>query len=243
MASSETTSSEAASHGDPYGPGAAAGVVLSVVAGELHKDERNGNDQKKDKPCGKAVVVVVVLAELARAEIHDHVDGVIDAGVVVVVLKGWNHLLLNDVLGGGVGKIRFHAIAWADVHPASLAAFLGFDENDHPIVFPFLPHAPAVADLRGKLFHIIALQVIDEQDQDLGGGAVVVCHQLVLQRVDLRSAQGTCVVVYQPGRVGWTWQLGFHRCVQEQQQEHEAEKDDMSLTVSCFHRKCHREFH
>ena len=125
------------------------------------------------------------MGELARAEVHDDVDSIVDACVVVVLLEGRNHFILDDAFGCGIGDIFLHAIARADVRLSSFTAFFWLDEDDRSIVLALLPYTPAVADFSGILLYAIALQVVDEEDENLGGGAVVIGDQLSLQSVDL----------------------------------------------------------
>ena len=154
------------------------------------------------------------MGELARAKVHNHIDGIVDARVVVVLFERWNHFIFDDALGCGIGDIFLHAVAWADVRLATLAAFLGLHENDHAVVLAFLSNAPTVSDFRGILFDAVALQVIDKKDEDLGGSGVVVGHKFPLQGADLLRTQGAGIVIHQARWVGRTRQLGFHGCAQ-----------------------------
>ena len=156
-----------------------------------------------------AFVVVLVLGEFARAEVHDDVDGIVDASVVVAFLEGGYHLFFDDVFSCGVGDVFLHAVAGSYGHLASLSAFIGLDEDDHAVALVFLSYAPAVANLGGVFLDAITLQVVDEHDEDLGGSAVVVGHEFVLQRIDLGGAQSARVVVHQAWRIRRTRQLGF----------------------------------
>ena len=202
----------------------AAGIRLSVVVGELRQNDEYGDEKQDDKPCWDAIVVgIFVLCELARAKVHDDIDGVVDARVVVVFLERWNHLPLDDALGRGVGDVFLYAVACVDVHLAPFAAFLGLDEDDRAVVFALLSHAPAMPDFGGVLLDAVALQVIDQENENLGGSAVVVGHELSLQHVNLVRGQGAGVVVHQTRRVGWTRQLGFQRRAQSEQDEKQAE--------------------
>ena len=115
-------------------------------------------------------------SELTRAKAHNNVDGIVDARVVVVFLESGNHLLLNDAFGRGVGDKFLDAVAGVDVHLASFAAFLGLYENNRAIVFALLSHAPTVSNLGGILLDAITLKVIDKEDEDLSGSAVVIGH-------------------------------------------------------------------
>ena len=216
---------------------------MAAATGELGEDDYNGDDEEDDHPEREAVaVVVLVLGELARAKVHDDVDGLVDATIVVPLLEFGNHLPFDDVLGRGIGDIFLHAVARADVDLSFLAALFGLDEDDGTIAFFFLPHAPAVADFSGIFFNGVALQVVDEQDEDLGRGAVVIGHQFVLKRVDLRCRQGACVVVHQTRWVGWARQLCLQRRAEAKQRDKDAEEQRKSIFVSCFHRRCHRGF-
>ena len=102
------------------------------------------------------------MRKLARAEAHDDVDSVVDAGVVVVFNEGGNHLTFNDELGCRVGDIFLHAVAWTDVHLALFVFGVWLDEDDCAVVFAFLAHSPAVSDFGGVLLYAVALQVVDE---------------------------------------------------------------------------------
>ena len=159
------------------------------------------------------------MGELARAEIHDDVDGVVDARVVVACLKGGNHFFFNDAFPCGIGDVFFEAVAGSYGHLALLSAFIGLDEDDHAVVLALLSYAPAVPDLGGIFLDAIALQVVDEQDQNLGGSAVVICHEFVLQRIDLGGTQTAGEVVHEARRVGRTRQLGFQRSAHGEQNE------------------------
>ncbi len=184
-ATAKASAAEATSHGNPDGLVTSAGIVLVAIAGTENEDE--GDDDKKDEPNGYAfaVIVVFVLGELARTEVHDDIDGVINALIVVVFLESGNHLLLDDVFGRGVGDILLHAVAGTDVDLPAFAAFLRLDKNDRAVVLALLSHTPTVADFSGILLDAVALQVVHEEDKDLRGRAVVVSHELPLQGVDL----------------------------------------------------------
>ena len=91
-ATAKASAAEATSHGNPDGLVTSAGIVLVAVTGTENKDE--GDDDKKDEPNGYAfaVIVVFVLGELARTEVHDDIDGVINALDVVKMMRqivGW----------------------------------------------------------------------------------------------------------------------------------------------------------
>ena len=62
----EAASSKASAHGNPDGAGAAAGIVLAVVIGELGENDCNGDDEKDNEPEGETLVAgIFVLAELS----------------------------------------------------------------------------------------------------------------------------------------------------------------------------------
>ena len=170
-------------------------------------------------------MAILVLAELARTEIHNHVDGVVEAGVVIAFLKGWDHLFLDDAFARCIGDILLHTITGTDVGKPSFTVLFGFYCNDYTIVLSFLSHTPTMANFRGILMDVVALKVIHEQNENLSGGAVVVSDKFSLQSVDLRTAQSARIVVRQTWRVGRTRQLGLQRRAESEQNEKQAKKE------------------